>query len=213
MRRAALPLAATAAALILAGCRGMVSDKPPIHLNNNMDQQQRKDPQEESALFADGRAMRPRVDGTVPARLSDLSNADAAGSEDPVMTTGRSGDAFSETLPAGLTLDAAFLERGRQRFNIYCMPCHGGTGEGNGTVIARGMAPPPSFHDDRIRAFPLGQFYDVITHGVRNMPSYASQVPPADRWAIASYVRVLQRSRMATIDQVPADVAARKGWK
>lgn len=188
----------------LAGCRGMVSNQPPIHLNQNMDDQQRKDPQEASALFADGRIMRPRVPGTEPV---------PSWSTDPVTLTGKSGEAFLETLPAEITLDAAFLERGRQRYDIYCAPCHAVTGEGNGTVVARGMQAPPTLHDDRVRAFPIGQFYDVITNGVRNMPSYAPQVPPKDRWAIAAYVRVLQRSRMATIDQVPADVAAEKGWK
>jgi mono/diheme cytochrome c family protein len=199
-------LAALATVLALGGCRGMKSNDPPIHLNQNMDDQQRRDPQEASALFPDGRVMRPRVAGTVPF-------AAAPGAPDPLLSTGKSGEAFSETLPAGMTLDRAFLERGRQRFEISCAPCHAVTGEGNGSVIPRGMTPPPSFHDDRIRAFPVGQFYDVITNGIRTMPSYAAQIPPEDRWAIASYVRVLQRSRMATIDQVPADVAAQKGWK
>ena len=202
--RQPIVLALAAAALALGGCRGMSSNEPPIHLNQNMDDQQRRDPQEASALFADGRAMRPRVEGTVP---------HATQAADPLLVTGKSGEAFSETLPAGVTLDRAFLERGRQRFEIYCAPCHAVTGEGNGPVIPRGMTPPPSFHDDRIRAFPVGQLYDVITNGIRTMPSYAPQIPPQDRWAVASYVRVLQRSRMATIDEVPADVAAQKGWK
>jgi len=189
---------------MLTGCRGMESSQPPIHLNNNMDDQQRKDPQEGSALFADGRVMRPRVAGTVPA---------GAWSTDPVALTGKNGEAFAQTLPPGLTLDLALLERGRSRFNIFCAPCHAATGDGNGTVVARGMPPPPTFHDDRVRAYAIGQFYDVITNGVRNMPSYAMQIPPQDRWAVAAYVRVLQRSRMATLDQVPAEVAAEKGFK
>lgn len=196
---------ALVAGFALAGCRGMVSDQPPIHINQNMDDQQRKDPQEASSLFADGRAMRPRVAGTepVPSWITD-----AAG------LTGKTGETtFLETLPSGIVADAAFLERGRQRYDIYCSPCHAVTGEGNGSVVARGMQAPPTLHDDRVRAFPIGQFYDVITNGVRNMPSYAKQVPPQDRWAVAAYLRVLQRSRMATIDQVPADVAAEKGWK
>lgn len=203
--RLPLLLALAAGALFLGGCRGMTSSQPPIHLNENMDDQQRRDPQEASVYFADGRVMRPRVEGTEPV-------APAWGT-DPLLLTGKTGEAFSETLPAGLTMDRAFLERGRQRFQIYCSPCHAAGGEGNGSVVSRGMAPPPSLHDDRIRAFPVGQFYDVITHGVRNMPSYAPQIPPQDRWAIAAYVRVLQRSRMATLDQVPADIAAQKGWK
>lgn len=204
-RRAPLALAAAAASLALAGCRGTPSSRPPIHLNENMDQQQRLDPQEPSPLFPDGRAMRPRVEGTVPVA--------GWGADDERALTGKDGEQFAMDLPKAVTLDRAFLERGRGRYDIYCAPCHGAAGEGNGTVVARGMAPPPSFHDDRLRAAALGQLYDVITNGVRNMPPYAAQIPPDDRWAVAAYVRVLQRSHMAGLEQVPADVASQKGWK
>lgn len=207
-----------ASALALLGCRGMVSSRPPIHLNNNMDNQQRFDPQEATPLFPDGRAMRPRVAGTEPA---------FPWSTDPVALTGKTGDTtWTEDLPAGMKLDKAFLERGEQRFAIYCAPCHGIAGDGQGTVVLRSaeLAASPqgmgtvaftkvSFHDDRLRAYPIGRFYDVMTNGFNTMPSYAAQMPPQDRWAVAAYVRTLQRSRLATIADVPPDVAAQKGWK
>ena len=197
-------LAAALVLLALAGCRGMTSHQPPIHLNPNMDQQKRFDPEEPNAFFPDGRADRTPPEGTMP-------TTSAPG--DPVFETGKSGEAWSETLPAQLALDRAFLERGRGRFEIYCAPCHGAAGEGNGTVAARaGSWKPPSFHDDRLRAMAVGQIYDIATHGVRTMPAYATQVPAADRWAIAAYVRVLQRSHVGTREQVPADVATQKGW-
>lgn len=198
-----IPLALAAIALI-SGCRGMTSGRPPIHLNPNMDDQKRFDPQERNPFFADGRAMRPPVQGTVPASTAP---------DDPLLATGRNGEDWLTSLPPSLTLDRALLERGQQRYDIYCMPCHDAAGTGNGTVARRaGTWTPPSLHDDRLRALALGQIYDVVTNGVRTMPAYALQVPTEDRWAIAAYVRTLQRSRVATRDQVPADVAAQKGW-
>ena len=148
--------------------------------------------------------MRPEVPGTMPASTA---------TPDPVFETGKVGDQFTATLPVGVVLDQALLERGQQRFNIYCMPCHDATGSGKGSVASRaGTWQPPTFHDDRLRAQPVGYFFDVMTNGIRTMPSYAVQIPKQDRWAIAAYVRTLQRSFHATKDQVPADVAAQKGW-
>ena len=99
----------------------------------------------------------------------------------------------------------ALLERGRQRFDIYCAPCHGRTGEGNGMVVQRGFRKPPSYHEDRLRNAPVGYFFDVMTHGFGAMQDYSAQVPVADRWAIAAYIRALQLSQRATTDDVPAD--------
>jgi mono/diheme cytochrome c family protein len=189
---------------LLLGCRGTTSSRPPIHLNPNMDQQKRFDPQEPNPFFADGRSMRTPVPGSVPASMTP---------DDPVFMTGKMGDEWITSLPPGLALDRALLERGQERYEIYCTPCHDAAGTGDGTVAQRaGTWKPPTLHDDRLRALALGQIYDVITNGVRTMPSYASQVSTNDRWAIAAYVRTLQRSRLATRDQVPADVAAQKGW-
>ncbi|MBN9563367.1 MAG: cytochrome c [Alphaproteobacteria bacterium] len=105
--------------------------------------------------------------------------------------------------PPPVTL--ALLERGQERFRIYCTPCHSELGDGHGMIVQRGFPPPPSYHIDRLRAAPVEHFYDVITHGYGAMYSYANRVQPADRWAIAAYIRALQLSQHASIADVPAD--------
>lgn len=189
--------------LLLGGCRGQRSEDTPIHLNPNMDQQDRFDPQEDNPFFADNRAMRPMVPGTV-----------ARGSlhEDDHLYRGRVGGELATTLPAGITLEQKLLQRGQQRFDIFCAPCHDQSGNGRGVIVERGLTPPPTYHSDRLRTAPLGYFFEVMTKGIRTMPSYAAQIPVTDRWAIAAYVRALQLGRVATVDQVPGDIAASKGW-
>lgn len=195
--------------LVLSGCQGMISKSPPIHLNPNMDQQDRLDAQEPSPRLDDGtlvwkdnRAERPAPSGTVA--VGQLEGDDFF---DRGMIDGQ----FASTTP--MAVDAALLERGESRYGIYCVPCHDSAGSGRGTVATRGLVPPPTFHQDRIRQMPVGQIFDVITQGARTMPSYAPQIPTEDRWAIAAYVRALQLSQHATLDQVPADVAAKNGWR
>jgi mono/diheme cytochrome c family protein len=168
-------------ALGALGCRRDMQDQP------------RYDAFETSAFFADGRASRPRVPGTVArGHLQD----------DPVFFTGKDATgAYAVAAPMPATRD--LLARGQERFNIYCTPCHDRTGSGQGIVVQRGYKRPPSFHEDRLRALPIGYFVDVVTHGFATMPSYAAQIPPADRWAIATYLRALQRSQHATIADVP----------
>ena len=201
--------------LLTVGCRGDISSEPPIHYVQNMDNQNRYDMQEPSELFDDKRAMRPRVEGTVA--TSDLKD-DKHLQEDDHLYRGQSGGDFVSTLPASdelgqpLKLDRALMERGKERYSIYCTPCHDGAGTGDGLVVKRGMMKPPSLHEERILAMPIGQIYDVIANGARNMPAYGGQVPVRDRWAIASYVRVLQLSRRATLKQIPADQKASRRW-
>ncbi len=108
-----------------------------------------------------------------------------------------------------IPITRAVLERGQERFNIYCSVCHGRTGEGNGMIVQRGFPPPPSYHIDRLRKAPVGHLFDVMTRGYGVMYSYASRVEPSDRWAIAAYIRALQLSRHATLDDVPADERAK----
>ena len=184
-----------------AACRGDLSDAPPVHLNPNMDNQERYDPQEPNPFFSDGRAMRPEVPGTIP--VGGLR-------EDDHFFRGRVDGRFASRLPLPLT--RPLLERGRRRFDIYCRACHGGAGMGDGVIIKRGMLPPPSFHDDRIRAMAVGQIFDTLSRGVRNMVSYAAQIPVGDRWAIVAYIRALQLSRSASREEIPADSASSKGW-
>jgi mono/diheme cytochrome c family protein len=168
-----------------------------------MDDQLRGDPQEPSELFPDGRVTRAPEPGTVVA---------GSYAEDEHRSTGKVGGEWATTLPTGMALDGKLLARGRERYAIYCTPCHDAAGTGQGSAVARGMLQPPTLHDDRLRAQGVGYFYDVVKNGIRNMPAYGAQVPVDDRWAIAAWVRVLQRSRMAGASDVPADVAASKGW-
>lgn len=171
------------------GCRGTTSTSTPIVPLRNMFDQDRYDPQAESHFFADGRTMRTPVAGSV-AREAVI---------DPVLGQGRLADDSGYVLeipPAAIAQYGsmgALLDRGQGRFNIYCRPCHDGTGSGHGRVVEHGLKPvPPSFHDERIRKIPDGQLFATITHGVRNMPAYGPQIPVVDRWAVVGYVRALE---------------------
>jgi len=179
-----------------AGCyRERPSKRPPIHINPNMDNQPKYKAQAESKFFADGATMRVPVDGTV---ARENLRADVE------YFTGKkaNGDFVKDNQrPVNMQL----LKRGHERFDIYCSPCHGRAGNGQGIVVSRGMLPPPTFHSDSIRGFPDGRIFDVISNGVRNMPSYAAQIPVEDRWAIIAYLRALQRSQHATIEDVPVE--------
>src|SRR5262249_2304579 len=121
--------------------------------------------------------------------------------------SGKHGNAFGNELPAELPLTRAFMERGQNRYNIYCTPCHARVGDGNGMIVQRGFKHPPSFHEQRLRNAPIGYFYDIRSNGLGAMPDYAAQVTPADRWAIAVYIRALQLSQNATeADVAPGDL-------
>jgi mono/diheme cytochrome c family protein len=150
-------------------------------------------PLRESAFFGDARSARPVVPGTVArGQLHD----------DPLLYTGRANGADATVFP--FRVDAATLARGRERFDIYCAPCHGRTGQGDGMIVRRGYRRPPSFHQDRLRDVGVGHFFDVITNGFGAMPDYAAQIAAEDRWAIVAYVRALQLSEHATLADVPA---------
>lgn len=183
--------------IAISGCfRGRPSENPPIHLNPNMDYQEKYETFEESDFFADGSAMRMPVEGTVA--RGELR-------ADTQYYTGKDEQGnFIAKSPLQFTMPV--LQRGQQRYDIYCAPCHDGAGTGQGIVIKKGFLLPPSFHLDRLREAPDGHFYDVISNGIRNMPSYRHQVPVEDRWAIVGYVRALQRSQSASSGDVPADV-------
>jgi mono/diheme cytochrome c family protein len=162
------------AALCLAGCHSDMYDQP------------RNEPLEKSTFFEDQRASRPLVAGTVPR---------GALQEDEVFSTGKRDGQFVDELP--IKVDLALLQRGQERFNIFCTPCHGLAGYGDGIIVQRGYRQPPSYHIDRLRGAPIGHFFDVMTHGFGVMPPYARQVPTRDRWAIAAYIRALQWSQYA----------------
>ncbi len=164
----------------LTGCRQDMYNQP------------RCDPLAEDDAFADGAASRPLPPHTV-------SRSDWV--SDEAFATGMVGTNLVTEFPFPVT--QAVLERGRERFDIHCAVCHGRTGEGDGMIVQRGFPAPPSYHIDRLREAPPGHFYDVITRGYGVMYSYASRVTPADRWAIAAYIRALQLSRHATLADVP----------
>ncbi len=194
MKRALFIAVAAASASIAAGCRGETSAEPPVHLIGDMDWQPKYQANQASPLFEDGRAMRPLVEGTV---------AQGQLREDDAMYRGKSGEEYVATVP--VPVDEALLQRGQDRYNIYCTPCHDKTGSGHGMIVKRGYPIPIDLASDRVRGLPDGQIFDVITNGVRNMPSYRKQIPVEDRWAIVTWVRVLERSQHASIDDVPAE--------
>ena len=170
---------------VLGACRQDMHDNP------------RFEPLEASTFFADGRSQRMPVPNTV---------ARGTVHTDEQLYTGKIGGQLADTLPVPATLD--LVARGRERFNVFCSPCHGRTGRGDGMVVQRGFRAPPTFHSDRLRAAPVGYYFDVITNGFGAMQDYAAQVPVADRWAIAAYIRALQLSQHANIEDIPAEKRA-----
>lgn len=168
----------------LAACR------PP----QKMADQPAKQPLEPSTFFEDGMASRQPVAGTVArGHLRDQS----------LLYTGKIGGQLADAYP--FPIGKAELDRGEERYNIFCAPCHGRTGVGDGMIVRRGYRRPPSFHTDVMRQRQAGYFFDVISNGFGVMPSYAPQIPVRDRWLIAAYVRALQLSQNATLADVPAD--------
>ena len=151
-------------------------------------------PLRQSSFFGDERSARPLVAGTV---------ARGQLREDPLLYSGKMNGADATMFP--FAIDANVMARGQERFNVYCSPCHGQTGRGDGMVVRRGFRRPPTFHQDRLRDAPVGHVFDVITNGFGAMPDYAAQIKVEDRWAIIAYLRALQLSEHATVADVPAD--------
>lgn len=184
------------ASFLMFGCfQGTPSDKPAIHLNPNMDDQERYDALEKSPFFADGRVNRMTVDGTVARGEYYEDDAYSLGKD-------KRGN-FVDLVP--IKLSSEIMQRGQERYNIFCAPCHSRSGDGKGIVVKRGYLPPPSFHLENVRDFKDGYIFDVISKGVRNMPAYRKQIPIADRWAIVGYVRALQRTQNASLKDIPKD--------
>jgi mono/diheme cytochrome c family protein len=190
----------------LSGCaRGCTSSRPPIHPNPSMDNQPKVRAQSSSPFFYDGASMRTPVPGTIA--VGGLK-------EDGVFFTGRGPD--GQFVAAGpVPVDDTLVERGRDRYRIYCQPCHDARGDGKGILFTRGNVPTASLHQDRIVKLPDGQLFDVITNGQGLMAGYRWPIPPADRWAIIAYVRVLEQQRIAatTAASASADAAADKSGK
>jgi hypothetical protein len=189
-RRFRLRLGVTVLALASAvACRQDMHDQPKYI------------PLRPSEFFTDGRSARPLPEGTVArGHLND----------DVLFYTGKGADGKpADTFPFPVTKDV--ILRGQQRFNVYCTPCHDRTGSGNGIIVRRGYRRPPTYHSDRLRQVPNGYLFDVITNGFGAMQDYAAQIQPRDRWAIVSYVRALQLSQQASIEDVPAEIRGQFG--
>ena len=189
----------------LTGCaRGCTSSRPPIHLNPSMDDQPKVLPQTASTFFYNGASMREPVPGTIA--IGGLK-------EDAAVFTGKGADGqFVATSP--VPVNDALLERGRDRFHIYCQPCHDARGEGKGILFQRGNVPTANLHDEKIRKYPDGQIFDVITNGFGLMSGYRWPIPVADRWAIVAYVRQLEQKRLQSAPaaaQAPASAEAAAG--
>ena len=168
------------AVVLASACQQQMADQP------------RYQPLQRSTFFGDERSARPLVSGTVAQGQLRVNEP---------LYTGKSNGAPVDRLPIPFT--AALLDRGQDRFDIFCSPCHGRLGNGEGMIVRRGFRQPPSYHIERLRQAPIGHFFDVMTNGFGVMPSYAAQVPPRDRWAIATYIRALQLSQAATLADVP----------
>lgn len=172
---------ATILLLLATACRQDMHDTP------------RYEAYESSAFFKDGLSSRPLVAGTIArGHLQD----------DEVFHTGKLAGVHATVFP--VTLTNQVLDRGQQRFDVFCTPCHGRVGDGDGMITRRGFRPPPSLHNERLRAAAAGYLFEVMSRGVGVMPGYAAQIEPGDRWAIAAYIRALQLSQRATLDDVPA---------
>jgi len=170
------------AAAALSGCRQDMHNGPTAQ------------PLRESIFFKNASTARPLVEGTV---------ARGTLQDDAAFFTGKSGGVALDALPFPLT--AEVLDRGEQRYNIYCSPCHGVTGSGDGMIVRRGYRQPPSYHIERLRTAPLGHYYDIMTNGFGAMPDYRAQIEPRDRWAIAAYIRALQLSQHAPAAEFPQE--------
>ena len=180
MRTGSRLLLAIAGAAMLTACRQDMHNQPKYRGLRS------------STFFADGSSARPLIEGTI---------ARGTLQTDEAFFTGKNGQAAVTELP--FPVDAAVLDRGQERFNIFCAPCHDRTGSGRGIVVQRGYRQPPSFHIDRLRTVEIGHFFDVMTNGFGAMPDYRAQISPRDRWNVAAYIRALQLSQNATAADVP----------
>ena len=189
---------------LVVRARTTTSPLPRVHVVPDMDNQPKFRAQAANPMFADGRAMRPPVAGAV---------ARGALSADDALERGRVDGTWIESFPVPVT--EQLMRRGQERYDIYCAPCHGLSGHGDGIVARRAdrlqegtWTPPSSLHTELVRSRPEGHLFNTIANGVRNMPAYGAQVPVADRWAIVAYVRALQRSQNAKLTDVPAELRA-----
>lgn len=193
--------------LSVMGLRGLRSSRPPIEVFPDMDRQAKYKPQAGSRFFADGRADRPLPAGTVPFGR-EAGQADPAFLRaDDFRYEGKLADgSFGRGFPAKIEVNRELIERGQGRYQIYCTPCHGALGDGNGITRSYGMLTTTTYHDDRLRGMAEGEIFHTITHGKNTMLAYADKLSPDDRWAVVAYVRALQRAAHGTLSDVPPEL-------
>ncbi|MBN2328841.1 MAG: cytochrome c, partial [Candidatus Omnitrophica bacterium] len=192
---------AAAPFVIIAKMRVTRSDSTRIHLIPDMDSQPKFKAQSQNLLFADKRAMRPRIPGTA-ARGEWYAN--------PIIHDGTVSGEWALRIPGKITPE--LIQEGRKHYDVYCAPCHGLAGFGEGVIAQRAerleegtWTPPTSLHSETVLQRPAGHVFNTITNGIRNMPAYGQQIRPEDRWAIVAYIKALQRSQNASIDDVPPE--------
>jgi mono/diheme cytochrome c family protein len=188
----------------ILGFRGTKFTKPPIDVFPewafpSMENQPKLRPQSQSQFFADGRADRTPPARTVARGMLRTDDHRYRGKD--------SGGAFTPGFPSGLTVDLEFIQRGRHYYQIYCIPCHGALGDGNGITKRYGMGATPTYHDPRLRSMPDGEIFNTITNGKNTMLPYADKIAPDDRWAVIAYVRALQRAQQGTAADVTDSAA------
>jgi mono/diheme cytochrome c family protein len=189
--------------VFLQGCRGWRSEKPPIHLNPNMDFQAKYKAQALSQPIPDNTvawgSKHAFVDETERLKIEQPKDQNAyfKGIE--------SDGSFVKKIPSSIIVSHELLKRGQERFNIYCAPCHGQDGSGNGSVTSRGWFKPANFSNERVVAYADGRIFDIMTNGYNTMPSYKEQLSETDRWAIVAYIRALQKTQLSTINDVPEE--------
>lgn len=192
------------------GFRGSTFTKPPLMVFPDtffpeMNKQAKYKPQASSEFFADGRADRPLPPGVVPRGFLR---------DDDHLYRGKTADGqWAKGFPAAVKVDARLLARGRERFTIYCAPCHGAAGDGNGITKQYGMGATPSYHDDRLRNMAEGEIFNTITNGVKTMSPYGDKLVPEDRWAVIAYVRALQRAQNSRVEDVEPNHKQELGLK
>lgn len=203
-------------AVSILGFRGSISTKPPLELIPDMDHQAKYKPQAESPFFADGRVDRPLPAGVVAyGRTSTSGSPDGTflHADDATYLGKNTDGSWVAGFPKSVKVDARFMARGQDRFTIYCAPCHGALGDGNGITKQYGMGATPSYHDDRLRKMAEGEIFNTVTNGKGNMLSQADKLSAEDRWAVIAYVRALQRAENGTAADVPPGYKSELGLK
>lgn len=198
-------LFAVALTVSVMGFRGLRSTQPPVEVFPDMDRQAKYKPQAGSKFFADGRADRTPVAGTVARGRTAIGEGDETFLRaDDRRFVGKNADgSFVRGFP--VEVNETMINRGRDRYMIYCAPCHGAVGDGNGITKRYGMVATPTYHDDRLRQMAEGELFNTITNGKNTMMAYGDKLAPDDRWAVVAYLRALQRAHHATINDVPLE--------